>query len=103
MLSIGRVGGGHGDPRYYVDTVAKGAEDYYSGEGEAEGEWYGQGAAAKGLGNGVTEDEFLRALEIAPDSRQRVLGFDLTFSAPKSVSVLYGVADSTIARKTRDA
>ena len=35
MLSIGKLG--IGQERYYLDKVAEGAEDYYSGEGEAEG------------------------------------------------------------------
>jgi hypothetical protein len=37
MLSIGKLG--RGQERYYLDKVAEGAEDYYSGEGEAAGEW----------------------------------------------------------------
>jgi len=35
MLSIGKLGAGQHS--YYLDKVAEGAEDYYSGEGEAEG------------------------------------------------------------------
>lgn len=103
MLSIGKVGGGQGDPRYYIDSVAKGQEDYYSGSGEADGEWLGTGAASKGLTRKVSEEDFLGALRVEPGSQRTVLGFDLTFSAPKSVSVLYGIADSEIACKTRDA
>jgi hypothetical protein len=33
VLSIGKVGGGTGDPRYYIDNIAHGKEDYYSGRG----------------------------------------------------------------------
>ena len=40
MLSIGKLGAGQ--ERYYLDKVAEGAEDYYSGEGEAEGQWLGR-------------------------------------------------------------
>jgi conjugative relaxase-like TrwC/TraI family protein len=103
VLSIGRIGGGQGDPRYYIDNVAKGREDYYSGQGEAEGEWYGSGAQAMNLSGTVGEDEFLGALSIDSDSRRSVLGFDLTFSAPKSVSLLYGIGDDRTARLARDA
>src|SRR3954454_3651764 len=103
MLSIGKVGGGQGNPRYYIDTVARGREDYYTGHGEAEGEWYGVGAATKGLQGTVGEDEFLGALSIEPGSQRKVLGFDLTFSAPKSVSLLYGIADKSVARVARDS
>ena len=35
MLTIGKLG--IGQERYYLDKVAEGAEDYYSGEGEAAG------------------------------------------------------------------
>lgn len=35
MLTIGKLG--VGQERYYLDKVAEGAEDYYSGEGEVAG------------------------------------------------------------------
>ena len=35
--------------------------------------------------------------------RGRVPGFDLTFSAPKSVSVLFGIGDDVLRRAIRDA
>jgi hypothetical protein len=41
MVSIGKLGAGQ--ERYYLDKVAEGAEDYYSGE--AEGYWLGEAAA----------------------------------------------------------
>jgi hypothetical protein len=48
MLNIGKLAAGPGAGRYYVDRVAEGREDYYSGEGEAPGVWQGGGAAALG-------------------------------------------------------
>jgi hypothetical protein len=48
VLSIGKVGGGAGDPRYYIDNVAQGKEDYYSGRGESPRRWLGSSAAATG-------------------------------------------------------
>lgn len=53
VLSIGKVGGGQGDPRYYIDTVAQGKDDYYSGHGEAQGQWHGSGAHDRGLSGAV--------------------------------------------------
>ena len=47
MLSIGKLGAGQHS--YYLDKVAEGAEDYYSGEGEAEGYWLGDAAEDLGL------------------------------------------------------
>ncbi len=41
---------------------------------------------------------------LAPKTAQQsVMGYDLTFSAPKSVSILYGVGDSELSGKVRDA
>ena len=47
MLSAGKLG--RGQERYYLEKVAEGAEDYYSGEGEAPGQWLGDGAEDLGL------------------------------------------------------
>jgi conjugative relaxase-like TrwC/TraI family protein len=104
VLSIGKVGSGKGDPSYYLDTVATGREDYYTGTGEGPGRWAGRGAAARGLSGRVEDDDFLHVLD--PDGaagNRSVLAYDLTFSAPKSVSVLYGVGDDKVSRAVRDA
>jgi conjugative relaxase-like TrwC/TraI family protein len=104
VLSIGKVGSGKGDPSYYLDTVATGREDYYTGVGEAPGRWAGRGAAARGLSGRVEDDDFLHVLD--PDGaagNRSVLAYDLTFSAPKSVSVLYGVGADKVSRAVRNA
>jgi conjugative relaxase-like TrwC/TraI family protein len=101
MLSIGKLGSGQ--ERYYTEKVAEGAEDYYSGQGEAEGYWIGTAAADLGL-DGKVDPEALTAMLIGrhPASgeplglrhvagRGPVSGFDLTFSAPKSVSLTWGL------------
>ena len=93
MLSLAKLG--RGNEGYYLDAVAKGAEDYYVGRGEAPGYWAGRGAELLGLDGEVTP-EALRAILAgsAPDGsmlgagNRTVPGFDLTFSVPKSVSVL---------------
>jgi conjugative relaxase-like TrwC/TraI family protein len=103
VLSIGKVGGGQADPTYYVESVAQGADDYYSGHGEAPGKWEGGGAAASGLTGTVESDTFLRTLEAEAKAGRKVLGFDLTFSAPKSVSVLFGIADEEVSAAVRDS
>src|SRR5208282_2113403 len=101
MLSIGKIA--LGQHRYYERQVAGGGDDYYSGRGEAPGEWAGVGAQALGLCGRVSAEQFgaliagldprdpsvrLRASERDP----KVAAFDLTFSAPKSLSVLFAVA-----------
>jgi conjugative relaxase-like TrwC/TraI family protein len=103
VLSIGKVGGGQADPAYYIESVAKGAEDYYAGAGEAPGRWEGRGAKASGLTGRVEENDFLRTLKAHDADGKTVLGYDLTFSAPKSVSVLFGVGDEALAEKVREA
>lgn len=80
-------------------------EDYYAGEGDA-GRWAGSGCAALGLeaGADITSAQF-RALangfdaagtELAQNSGdpERRAGWDCTFSAPKSVSVVWAMADA---------
>ncbi|MDP3613767.1 MAG: MobF family relaxase, partial [Rubrivivax sp.] len=79
---------------YYGDA----ADDYYAKEGEAQ-VWQGKGAEALGLQGEVDRDRFrdLLAGRIDPDGpsvRQGTrddaktrIGIDLTFSAPKSVSI----------------
>src|SRR5687767_9193758 len=103
MLSRGKVTAA--TVSYYTDKVARGIEDYYAGRGEAQGEWLGSGAAAAGIEGVVTGDQLrvlfdarhpvtgepLGATYVVPDGRHRVAGWDLTFSAPKSVSVLWAV------------
>ena len=93
MLSLAKLG--RGSEGYYFDAVAKGAEDYYVGRGEAPGYWAGRGAELLDLDGEVTP-EALRAVlaGTAPDgsmvgaANRNVPGFDLTFSVPKSVSIL---------------
>jgi conjugative relaxase-like TrwC/TraI family protein len=104
VLSIGKIGGGNGDPSYYLDAVTSGQEDYYTGSGEAPGTWIGRGAAARGLEGLVKDDTFLRVLDPTDGNNNKsLLAYDLTFSAPKSVSILYGVADDEISRLARAA
>jgi conjugative relaxase-like TrwC/TraI family protein len=100
-LSIGKLA--LGQQAYYAKQVAQGRDDYYTGRGEAAGEWVGAGAGELGLEGPISAGEFTALLEgrdpRAPESRLRasssqpeVAALDLTFSAPKSVSVLFAVA-----------
>jgi len=101
VLSIGKIA--LGQHRYYEQQVARGGDDYYSGPGEAPGEWIGAGAEALGLTGRVQAEQF-NALIAGLDPRDpgarlrssardpKIAAFDLTFSAPKSVSVLFAIA-----------
>ena len=110
MLSIGKLGAGN--EHYYLRTVAGGVEDYYLGRGEAPGRWIGAGAEELDL-SGQVDGERLAAVlggrdpvdgvRLVRTRSDRVPGFDLTFRAPKSVSVLFGLAEHDIAREVRAA
>lgn len=114
MLSIGKLG--KGQERYYLDKVAEGAEDYYSGEGEVAGEWLGDAAEDLGLfgeveaahleamltGRNPADGEPLVGMRGVP-SNGSVPGFDLTFSAPKSVSLLWGLGGPVAAVEVKAA
>ena len=98
-----------GAEAYYLSQVARGIDDYYSGAGETEGHWFGTAADILNLGDGVAGDDLRAVLAglvpgtgLSPNGTQirpstnRVPGFDLTFSAPKSVSVMYAFADPIV-------
>jgi conjugative relaxase-like TrwC/TraI family protein len=112
MLSIGKMGAGQ--EGYYLGKVAEGAEDYYSGEGEAEGYWLGDAAEDLGLQGKVDPDQLVAMLTGTnpasgePFGMQHVAdgpvpGFDLTFSAPKSVSLLWALGGSPVGAEVKEA
>lgn len=77
-------------------------DNYYTrDQNEAASEWFGEGARLQGLEGEVTAKEFQEVLEgELPDgtvvgmlsNREHRAGVDLTFSAPKSVSIMALVA-----------
>jgi conjugative relaxase-like TrwC/TraI family protein len=108
MLNVGKHAAGPGAGRYYVDRVAQGREDSYSGEGEAR-RVDGRRTALLGLSGEVSAQGIVRLLEgrdpATGDLLERtfkdgsVAGFDLTFRAPKSVSILFGIAHEAVTRE----
>jgi conjugative relaxase-like TrwC/TraI family protein len=108
MLSIGKIA--LGQHRYYSQQVAQGRDDYYSGRGEAPGEWVGSGSETLGLRGRASSEQF-SALIAGHDPRKpevrlrsserdpKVAALDLTFSAPKSVSVLAAVGPDELTRE----
>jgi conjugative relaxase-like TrwC/TraI family protein len=105
MLSIAKLR--VGQEAYQLSGVAQSLDDYYTGSSEAHGQWVGGSAARLGLTGQVDADDLRAVLAgLAPGSGgltpngerlsahpRRVPGFDLTFKAPKSASVLYAVSD----------
>jgi conjugative relaxase-like TrwC/TraI family protein len=89
---------------YYVSEVGS----YYLAAEEPSGRWFGEGAARLGLSGEIDDGQFVSVLAgVDPSSgvalgrpfgEKSVRGYDVTFSAPKSVSVLAAVADPTVRR-----
>jgi conjugative relaxase-like TrwC/TraI family protein len=92
--------GGHG---YYLDVVDTGVE--------APGEWLSAGAEVLDLRGDVKAHDLESVLAGAEPSsgkrlgrsheRVKVAGFDLTFCAPKSVSLLHALGDADVASAVR--
>lgn len=87
---------------YYVHMEKDaGPEDYYAAEGV--GQWLGGGALALGLAGEVSAKDFANlcagwspagaALSQNAGDENRRAGWDLTYSAPKSVSIVWGLGD----------
>ncbi|MBU0499520.1 MAG: relaxase domain-containing protein [Gammaproteobacteria bacterium] len=85
-------------------TKSRGPDEYYSQGGDSPGTWHGEGAKALELSGTVKGEQFRRiAAGYRPDtgepgvqnagSGDRRAGWDLTLSAPKSVSVAMAVAN----------
>ena len=94
MLRLSKLGPGR--EGYYLQAVGL----------EPPGEWLGRGPEAVGLAGDVGAAELTAFLsgrdpysgEVLGSGRNRVrvTGFDLTFAAPKSVSVLYGLSEQPV-------
>ncbi len=104
MLSSAKIG--RSSWRYYQRTVAGGACEYYTEHGDRPGRWHGQGLPELGLTPGVVvaeqELEAMFGRALSPTTGRplgqtwrvdAVTGYDLTFSAPKSVSALWALGD----------
>src|SRR4051812_46919067 len=99
MLNVGKLVAAPRVGRYYVEQVAGGREDYYAGEGEAAGYWTGSAAAGLELTGEVSEGALTQLLAAQdprtglelrrPLQERAVAGYDLTFRAPKSVSIVF--------------
>jgi len=103
MLNIGRMAPGRAD--YYLTAVAlgdDGVEGYYLARGEEPGRWLGHGSEILGLSGEVTGEQLQAVLDgrdptsgaqLAGHPARKVPGFDHTFRAPKSVSLLWALGD----------
>ncbi len=91
---------------YYVEALP----NYYLDSGEPKGVWHGKGAELLGLEGEIIDGEFLKLMAGAhPHLRgdvplgrsygeKSVRGFDITASAPKSVSTMFAIGDDDTRR-----
>lgn len=97
VATIGAIGSSAAASSYYE------ADDYYADGGISPSEWQGEGAKALGLSGEVSRDTFRAMLDgTLPDGQQLGTiregklqhrpGWDVTLSAPKSVSIMAEVA-----------
>ena len=111
MLSISPPMRGSGQGDYYLELAC---EDYYLEGGEPPGRWFGKGAKELGLGGLLDKDAFRNllsgfdpqgdtALVQNAGESNRQSGWDLTFSAPKSVSVAWSQAPEAIRHQIQEA
>ncbi|MUH72797.1 MobF family relaxase [Psychrosphaera haliotis] len=94
---------------YYANLAA---EDYYLDSGEPEGEWVGLASRILGLSGTVNSEQYqniyrglspsgesaLRQFNTSSTAKQRA-GYDLCFSAPKSVSCAWASSNSHLRHK----
>lgn len=114
MLSISPPRSASGAVSYYLHLAEKNGkpDDYYTQDGDA-GLWLGSGADHLGLTGEVDGKQFAAlAAGYDPDGKEmvqnagdpkRVAGWDLTFSAPKSVSVIWSLAGEDIQKQMEAA
>lgn len=111
MLSIQTLGKAtESKVNYYTELASS---SYYTEAQEPEGCFYGKLARELKLANKTISNDILYALSrgYSPKGKALVknagdehrMGFDLTFSAPKSVSVCFGLADEILRAQIQEA
>jgi conjugative relaxase-like TrwC/TraI family protein len=110
VLSLGKIK--LSGESYYLNAVADGIDEYYRGVGEAPGRWTGQASDSLGV-EGDVEAGDLHAVWAGENPKtserlgrfpnRKVAGFDLTFRAPKSVSLLASLGEPDTARVVRES
>lgn len=108
MIRVTQQDSASGAKRYYATA------DYYSEGQEIVGLWGGKGASRLGLEGTVDKESFDRLCDNLDPSTgeqltvrtrtERTVGYDFTFSVPKSVSLLYALSgDKGILEAFRDS
>lgn len=107
MLRITVSKGGPSAVKYFQSALSK--QDYYSERAKVMGQWHGKMATRIGLSREVSEEAFtlmvknrnpITGEKITPrDAANRRAGYDFTFNAPKSVSVVEAITQDDAIRE----
>ncbi len=109
MLGVARLTGANAD--YYLADLGEEVAALAPGSGVRCGAWLGRGSAALGLAgpvapgalSGLLAGHHPRSGRPLLSRRREVVALDLTLSAPKSVSVAFGLGTPEVARRVLDA
>ena len=102
LRGLGNLSSGCGAAKLAATYYQEHSADYYVEDLDHQGVWLGQGAEALELEGAIDREEFQLSLAGFVAGRQvqnagkedRLMGWDLTFSAPKSVSIVWAGADA---------
>jgi len=116
VISIGKVTDGGAAVEYFEEALkqAKGEPLHrYLASGRSPAHWYGRGAAALGLRGAVEREQLVRILDASDPSTGEALGtrhgtrknlaYDVTYSVPKSVSLLWALGDAHVRTAVMEA
>jgi conjugative relaxase-like TrwC/TraI family protein len=117
MVGVTKIG--KANANYWIEAVAEGGDDYYTKPGEAPGQWMGNLAADLGLEGEIDRAEYTallagknpktgKVLINRPETRtfvdassktrrlDPILGYDIRFSSPKSISLLWAIGSEEV-------
>ncbi len=103
LRGLGNLGTGGGSARLASTYYQEKSADYYVKDLDQQGQWMGQGSEALGLQGAINREEFQLSLagyvaghEVQNAGKEnRLMGWDCTFSAPKSVSIVWAGAEAS--------
>ncbi|MDF1816538.1 MAG: MobF family relaxase [Verrucomicrobiales bacterium] len=103
MIRVVSHSSGTAAKSYYGSGLSR--EDYYSESQEVIGRWYGKAAAMLGRAKELTKETFERLCDnlhpltgeqLTPrNDKNRIVGFDINFHSPKSLSVVQALTGDT--------
>jgi len=101
LRGLGNLSSGSGAAKLAATYYQEHSADYYVEDLDPQGQWMGQGSESLGLEGAVVREEFQLSLagyvaghEVKNAGKEdRQMGWDLTFSAPKSVSIVWAGAE----------